>query len=296
MDTLLSEFVTYLAVEKNRSPNTIEAYRRDGKRFLKMIGYKGPQTLNSLKPRDITEYMQKLRDSGLSSVSTARNLAAVKVLYRFLAAEGIVNSNPAEAVESPRLWRRVPGVLSTQEVERLLAAPKLENPRGLRDSAMLETLYATGLRVSELIMIRLKDLNLDVGYLSTLGKGSKERVIPLGEVAKERIESYRLTGRPALLKGESTEFLFVTRLNKPMTRQAFWKIVKKYARAAGITKKISPHSLRHSFATHLLENGADLRSVQKMLGHSDITTTQIYTHVAKTRIKELYDKIHPRAR
>ncbi|HEB73432.1 MAG TPA: site-specific tyrosine recombinase XerD [Nitrospirae bacterium] len=296
MDILLNEFVTYLAVEKNRSPNTIEAYRRDGKRFLKIVNYKTPQTLNALKPKDITEYMKKLRASGLSSVSSARNLAVVKSLYRFLIAEGLVTANPAETVEAPRLWRRIPGVMSTEEVESLLGAPSLENPQGLRDSAMLETLYATGIRVSELIKIRLKDLNLEVGYLTTIGKGAKERAVPLGEVARERIEQYRESGRPLLMKGKSTEFLFVSRLSKPMTRQAFWKIVKKSARKAGISKTIYPHSLRHSFATHLLERGADLRSVQKMLGHSDITTTQIYTHVAKTRIKEIYDKIHPRAR
>lgn len=296
MDTLLNEFVTYLAVEKNRSQNTIEAYRRDAKRFLTAVKYKNPQSLNALKPQDITEYMKELRASGLSSVSSARNLAVVKSLYRFLIAEGLVSSNPAEVIEAPRLWRRIPGVMSTEEVESLLGAPSLKDPQGLRDSAMLETLYATGIRVSELINIRLKDLNLEIGYLATVGKGSKERIVPLGEVARERIGQYRESSRPLLMKGKSTEFLFVTRLSKPMTRQAFWKIVKKSALKAGIAKKISPHSLRHSFATHLLERGADLRSVQKMLGHSDITTTQIYTHVAKTRIKEIYDKIHPRAR
>jgi len=296
VDTLLNEFVTYLAVERNRSPNTISAYRRDAKRFLKNINYKSPQTLNSLKPKDITEYLKKLRASGLSSVSSARSLATVKGLYRYLIAEGLVTANPAEVVEAPRLWRRIPVVMSIEEVESLLGAPSLENPQGLRDSAMLETIYATGIRVSELIKIRLKDLNLEVGYLTTIGKGSKERIVPLGEVAVQRIGQYRESGRPLLMKGKSTEFLFVSRLSKPMTRQAFWKIVKKYSLKAGILKKISPHSLRHSFATHLLERGADLRSVQKMLGHSDITTTQIYTHVAKTRIKEIYDKIHPRAR
>lgn len=173
MDILLNEFVTYLAVEKNRSPNTIEAYRRDGKRFLKIVSYKNPQTLNALKPKDITGYMKKLSASGLSSVSSARNLAVVKSLYRYLIAEGLVTANPAEVIEAPRLWRRIPGVMSTEEVESLLGAPSLENPQGLRDSAMLETLYATGIRVSELIKIRLKDLNLEVGYLTTSAKAPK---------------------------------------------------------------------------------------------------------------------------
>jgi len=296
VDTLINEFVTYLAVEKNRAANTIEAYMRDGRRFLLSSGYEGPESLARLTPMDITAYLKKLRESGMSGASVARNLAAVKGLFKYLASEGITGSNPAAPLESPKIWRKVPGVLSTQEVDRLLAAPRLEQAGSIRDQAMLETLYATGLRVSELVNLKLNEINLEAGYITTLGKGSKERVAPLGEIAVDSIVRYKNEARPGLLKGKSSDFLFVTRLSKPMTRQGFWKTIKKYARIAGISKNITPHSLRHSFATHLLEGGADLRSVQEMLGHSDIATTQIYTHVAKKRIKEIYDKTHPRAR
>ncbi len=296
VDTLINEFVTYLAVEKNRAPNTIEAYMRDGRRFLLATGYEGPESLARLTTGSITAYLKKLRESGMSGASVARNLAAVKGLFKYLVAEGITESNPAEPMESPKIWRRVPGVLSTQEVDRLLAAPRSAEAGAIRDQAMLETLYATGLRVSELVNLKLNEVNLEAGYITTLGKGSKERVAPLGEMAVESIVRYKSEARAGLLKGKSSDFLFITRLSKPMTRQGFWKTIKKYTRIAGISKNITPHSLRHSFATHLLEGGADLRSVQEMLGHSDITTTQIYTHVARKRIKEIYDKVHPRAR
>lgn len=293
---MLSEFITHLVVERNRSENTIEAYRRDTEAFLKEIEYVGPQSLASLTPQDIARYINKLKAKKLSPATAARSLASVKVFYRFLVDEGMAKINPAEAIHSPRLGMRLPGAISVEEVERLLNAPPSATPEGARDIAMLETLYATGLRVSELISIRLKDIHMEMGYLTTMGKGSKERATPLGEVAIERIKEYRTHARPILLKSRVCENLFVTRRSSGMTRQGFWKIVKKYALAANITKAISPHSLRHSFATHLLERGADLRSVQRMLGHSDISTTQIYTHVAKTRMKEIYDKTHPRAK
>lgn len=296
MDALLDSFAAYLAVERNRAPNTVEAYVRDLRRFLTMVNYTGPESLAALTPVDITDVVKKLRGSGLSSASAARTLATVKTFFRWMVAEGMAPGNPAEAVEAPKLWRRIPGTLSAGEVSRLLSAIPCDGPLGTRDAAMMETLYATGLRVSELVSIRLADVNLEVGYLSTVGKGAKERVVPLGEVARDKLAEYKRAARPALLKGKQSEYLFVSRLGGPMTRQAFWKIVKKSASMAGIRKEISPHSLRHSFATHLLERGADLRSVQKMLGHTDITTTQIYTHVAKARMKEIYDKIHPRAK
>ncbi len=295
-DSLLSEFITHLVVERNRSENTIEAYRRDVEAFLKEIGYAGPQSLASLTPQDIALYINKLKKKNLSPATAARSLASVKVFFRFLMNEGMAKNNPAQVIESPRLGMRLPGAISVEEVERLLGAPSPATPEGVRDIAMLETLYATGLRVSELVSIRLKDINLEMGYLTTMGKGSKERAAPLGEMAIERIKEYRMNARPILLKSRVCENLFVTRRSSGMTRQGFWKIVKKYALIANIQKAISPHSLRHSFATHLLERGADLRSVQKMLGHSDISTTQIYTHVAKTRMKEIYDKTHPRAK
>ncbi len=295
-ESLIDQFITHLVIEKNRSQNTVDAYRRDCERFIKAIRYKNLDTLAALTPPDISAYITKMRKSGMSAATTARSLAAVKGLLRFLVSEGLLNSNPAEVIQSPKLGRSLPGTLSIKEVEALLAAPKQDSFEGLRDIAMLETLYATGFRVSELVSIRLKNINFEMGYISTIGKGAKERAVPLGAVAMERIKGYREIARPGILKGKWTEALFVTRLGKEMTRQGFWKIIKKYAVISGVKKKISPHSLRHSFATHLLDRGADLRSVQRMLGHSDISTTQIYTHIAKSRMKEIYDKTHPRAR
>ncbi|MGK7345978.1 MAG: site-specific tyrosine recombinase XerD [Candidatus Nitrospinota bacterium M3_3B_026] len=294
-NTLLNEFITYLLVERNRAKNTLRAYRRDGARFLDTVGFKGPDTLEALTSTDITDYMNGLRAAGLSSSSRARALAAVKGLYRFLVGEKIIRNNPAEALRSPKLGRPMPGALSLEDVEKLLAAPGLDDPAGLRDSAMLEALYATGLRASELVSLRMSDLNAEMGFVKVMGKGSRERAVPLGETALERIRLYTERARPALLKGKTSDYLFITRLGGPMTRQGFWKIVKKHARAAGIRKKPSPHSLRHSFATHLLERGADLRAVQVMLGHSDISTTQVYTHIATVRMRQVYDKTHPRA-
>ena len=296
MDTLLGEFVTYLAVERNRSRNTVEAYRRDARRFMEMTGCSTPERLGALVADDVAAYLKKLKQDGLADASTARGLASVKTFFRFLAAEGLIEKNPAEVVESPKQWRRVPGALSRQEVDRLLAAPKLDDPQGLRDSAMLETLYATGLRVSELVRLRLMEVNLEAGDVSTVGKGAKQRVTPMGQVAQDRIRRYMAEARGRLLRGRVSESLFVTRRGAAMTRQGFWKIIKRHARAAAITKPISPHTLRHSFATHLLEGGADLRAVQEMLGHADISTTQIYTHVARSHVRETYDRIHPRAK
>jgi integrase/recombinase XerD len=293
--TLLDDYITHLMVERNRSRATLSAYRRDLERFLKDIRPDGPQTLASLTPPDITGYMKKQRDTGLSAASTARSLAAIKGFYRYLAGQNIVTSNPAETVEAPKLWKTIPQTLCVEEVDRLLCAPDKSTPRGLRDCAMLETMYATGLRVSELTSLVVKDVNFEMGYLSVIGKGSKKRSVPMGESALETVKEYRTHARQKLMSGKLADALFVTRLGEPMSRQSFWKLIKLYALKAGITKDISPHSLRHSFATHLLDRGADLRSVQRMLGHSDISTTQIYTHVAKSRMKEVYKKSHPRA-
>ena len=295
-DTLIDGFISYLAIEKNRSPNTQDAYRRDSAKFLDHINYKEPSDIEKLTPPDIVAYIKSMRKKGLGAATTARHLAAVKGFFKYLVNEGVLKKNPAEVTQSPKLWKKTPEVLSIKEVERLLAAPTNIEPEGVRDTAMLETIYATGLRVSELVKLSLNEINLSAGYISTMGKGAKERATPMGEVAANAIEVYLKNARPALLKGRTSEACFVTRRGGAMTRQGFWKIVKKYAQKAGVTKKISPHSLRHSFATHLLEHGADLRSVQKMLGHSDISTTQIYTHVARQRMKEVYDKTHPRAK
>jgi integrase/recombinase XerD len=292
---LIDDFITHLMVERNRSRATLEAYRRDLERFVREMGLSGPADLSRLTPPDITGYVKKLRDAGLSAASSARSLAAIKGLYKYLSGANIVHGNPADIVESPRLWKTIPQTITVEEVDRLLAAPDRSDPRGARDMAMLETMYATGLRVSELISLAVKNVNFEMGYLTVTGKGSKERSVPLGETALEAIKEYRADARVKLLSGRQADALFVTSRGEAMTRQSFWKTIKRLALKAGITKDISPHSLRHSFATHLLERGADLRSVQRMLGHSDISTTQIYTHVAKARMKEVYKKTHPRA-
>ncbi|VAX22177.1 Site-specific tyrosine recombinase XerD, partial [hydrothermal vent metagenome] len=294
--SLVEEFTIYLSIEKNRSQNTVDAYRQDVTRFIKRAKLKSSKAVKTITPQDIVSYLKSLRSSGASARTSARALASIKSFYKYLVGEDIMISSPAEVIQSPKLGRSIPAVLSTEEVEKILSAPNIKTPEGVRDVAMLETIYATGFRASELVAIKLKDINLDMGYISTIGKGSKERAVPLGEVATEQIREYRTTARPLLLKNRVSDFLFVTRRGSKMTRQGFWKMIKQRAKQAGILKKISPHSMRHSFATHLLEHGADLRSVQQMLGHSDISTTQIYTHIARTRISEIYEKTHPRAK
>jgi integrase/recombinase XerD len=296
MDVLLDEYVTYLVVDRNRSPATLEAYRRDLIHFMRSTGRMGPESLSKLTPMEIMDYINRLKAGGVKATSAARSLASIKGLYKFMASQGMVKNNPAETVRAPRQWLKLPGALALEEVEKLLAAPDEATPEGLRDMAMLETIYATGLRVTELVELPMAGLNLEAGFVTVTGKGAKTRLIPFGEAARARIVKYRASARPEFLKGRTSDYLFITRRGGPMTRQGFWKIVKKYAMKAGVTKHISPHGLRHSFATHLLERGADLRSVQSMLGHSDISTTQIYTHVAETRLRGIFQRIHPRGK
>jgi len=296
MDALLNEYITYLVVDRNRSAATVEAYQRDLRHFMQATGCSDPDSLSRISSQRIMEYINQIKADGASASSAARRLASIKGLYKFLLAEELLSVNPAQTVRAPRLWRRLPGALGLEEVDRLLATPDLTTPEGVRDCAMLETLYATGLRVSELVNLTLSSVNMEAGFVATVGKGSKTRVIPFGERARLKIAEYKAAARPGFLKGRSSDFLFVTRLGGPMTRQGFWKIVRRTAKSAGIWKKLSPHSLRHSFATHLLERGADLRSVQSMLGHSDISTTQIYTHVAESRLKRIFERIHPRGK
>ena len=289
---LADQFIYHLRVEKGLAKNTIESYSRDLARYFDFL------EKNSLLPLkasqiDIMEYVSSLAGS-LSSRSIARNLSSLKVFYRFLVSEGKIQTNPSRLISNPKLPRRLPGVLSGEEVERLLAAPDAQNSRGLRDRAMLELLYASGLRVSELVGLKIANINLEAGWVRTIGKGSKERMVPIGSKAQQSIKEYLAYSRPSLLRKRSSSSLFVTSRAKPMSRQAFWKIVKRCSRQVGIRKEISPHSLRHSFASHLLEHGADLRSVQIMLGHSDISTTQIYTHVTRERLKQIHGKYHPR--
>jgi integrase/recombinase XerD len=291
MNALVDEFINYLLVERGFSNNTIQAYSRDLNRFLQFLESRSLTPLNISQQR-IMEYV-KIIGTGLSARSVARNISAIKTFFRFLASEGKIKNSPARLLETPRLPKRLPGTLTPGEVERLLAQPDVSKPKGQRDRAMLETLYATGLRVSELVNLKLLSINLEAGYLRTLGKGSKERAVPIGDKAIEAVKGYLSVGRPHFAKRTNSAHLFLNARGHAMTRQGFWKIIRKYGKEAGI-KKITPHSIRHSFASHLLEAGADLRAVQIMLGHADISTTQIYTHVTKERLKELHEKCHPR--
>jgi len=292
MEELVREFTEHLFVEKRHSPNTVDGYRRDISRF---VSFQPKTSLNSVTPSDIREFLLSLHNQGLSSRSIARSLSSLKSFFKYLMEESLIRDNPVETLETPKIWRKLPNTLSLKEVESLLNQPDIETPLGLRDKAMLEVLYATGVRVSELISLELNDMNLEVGYIRSYGKGGKERVIPLGEVAQSYLKVYLEQGRPRLVKNRTLPALFISRRKMPMTRQAFWKILKQYVLKANISVPVSPHTLRHAFATHLLERGANLRSVQQMLGHSDISTTQIYTHVVQERMREVFDKCHPRS-
>ncbi len=242
----------------------------------------------------ILKYLIILRDEGLSARSRARHLVTLRGFYKFLIQEKILKKDPTGIVDLPKIGIKLPDVLSIEEIKSIINAPDILKPKGLRDTAMFELLYAAGLRVSELIAVKLPDINLEVGFVRTFGKGSKERMVPIGSHARDKIRDYLANARPALMKSHVSNFLFVAHAGKPMTRQGFWKLLKKHALTAGITKDITPHSFRHSFASHLLEGGADLRAVQMMLGHVDISTTQIYTHVAKDHLKRLHEQYHPR--
>jgi len=292
MDNLADQFINYLRVERGLADNTIQSYSRDLNGFLQYLEERALSPL-TLSQDQITEYVI-LIGRGLSARSVARNISTIKTFFRFLAAEGIIENNPARLLETPRLARRLPKILNQREVERLISQPDSSKTRGQRDRAMLEILYATGLRVSELVGLKVLSVNLEAGYVRTLGKGSKERAVPIGEKAGEAVKQYIANGRLQLAKHTNSPYLFLNSRGHPLTRQGFWKIIKKYGREAAISKKITPHGIRHSFASHLLEAGADLRSVQVMLGHADIATTQIYTHVTRERLKELHEKCHPR--
>jgi len=289
---LADQFTHHLRVEKGLAKNTIESYSRDLARYFDFLE---KRSLHPLKASQINimEYVSSLAGA-LSIRSIARNLSSLKVFYRFLVSDGKIQTNPARLITNPKLPRRLPGVLSGEEVERLLAAPDASTSRGLRDRAMLELLYASGLRVSELVGLKITNIDLEAGWVRTLGKGSKERMVPMGTKAQQCLQDYLTHSRPSLLRKRGSSSLFVTSRAKPMSRQAFWKIIKRCSKLSGIRKEISPHSLRHSFASHLLEHGADLRSVQIMLGHADISTTQIYTHVTRERLKQIHEKYHPR--
>lgn len=293
MFQFLDQFLHYLVVEKGLSPNTIEAYSHDLNRFLTYLQRKEIAELGQVSKGDIRGFLLLLKKEGLSSKTLARILVSIRVFLRFLVEETVLSHSPAEEIESPKLPRTLPNILDLDEVERLLEQPD-QGLQGLRDRAMLELLYATGMRVSELMQLPVNHVHLEAGYVLLFGKGSKERIVPMGFEAMRWVQRYLQESRPQLLKGRESEFLFISRYGKPMSRQQFWKSIKAYGKKAGIRKRITPHLLRHSFASHLLERGADLRSVQLMLGHVDISTTQIYTHVTGERLKKIHQQYHPR--
>jgi integrase/recombinase XerD len=295
METHLDLFIDYLTVERGLAANTRASYSSDLLKFLSYLKDRGIDDWSQVCFPDVIAFLSKAQEQGLAPRTRARLLAALRGFFKFMVRDSHLSESPVANLTSPRLRRHLPAVLSVAEVERLLVQPDLTLPLGQRDVAMLELLYATGLRVSELITLTLGRVNLEVGFLVVVGKGSKERIVPMGEAATEAVQRYVLESRPRMLKGRVSEILFVTNRAAAMTRQGFWKLLKKYGRQANLQKPLTPHTLRHSFATHLLEGGADLRSVQMMLGHADISTTQIYTHVASERLKEIHQKYHPRA-
>lgn len=294
MNEYLDLFLNYLLVEKGLTKNTLEAYGRDLSVYLDFLAERKRTDPENVTALDVVEHVTRLKDSGLAPRSRARALSAIRMFHRFLLVENYAVSNPTAIIETPKAVNRLPEVLSGREVESLLATAKGDGTFEVRDRAMLEVLYATGLRVSELVALKLRDVNIDAGYLLTMGKGEKERLVPMGESARTAVGEYLAGIRILLDRKGDNEYLFLSRLGCKMSRQAFWNIIKKRSGAAGIRKIISPHTLRHSFATHLLENGADLRSVQIMLGHADLSSTQIYTHVTRERLKKLHQEFHPR--
>ncbi|MEJ5360225.1 MAG: site-specific tyrosine recombinase XerD [Desulfobacterales bacterium] len=294
LSSLIDRYLEHLLVEKGLSPATLSAYGSDLRRYADFLAAGGVSTVSGEDTARLLQYLIHLRAEGLSARSRARHLVSLRAFYRFLLREGVLAADPTARLDSPHTPLRLPDTLSRAEVERLLNAPGNRRAADLRDGAMIELLYAAGLRVSELVSLRLQDIDLEAGFVRVLGKGSKERLVPIGTPAREKIRLYLEQARGRLLKGRVSPFLFVARAGRPLSRQGFWKRLQAYARAAGIERRTTPHSLRHSFATHLLEGGADLRTVQILLGHADIATTQIYTHVSRERLKELHRRHHPR--
>ncbi len=295
MDLILDQYLNYLRVEARLSSRTVESYARDIACYLDETFPRRGGDVSSLEREDIIIHLAHLKEKGLSSISLRRHLSSIKSFHRFLLREGLVEADPAAYIESPRTGRKLPGVLQEHQVEALLAQPDTGEPLGLRDAAMLELMYAAGLRVSELVGLKEADVNLEAGYLIAYGKGKKERVVPVGERALDILKTYLSSSRPVMAGEKRSPYLFLSRRGGPMTRNNFWNRVKLYARLARLGE-VTPHMLRHSFASHLLNGGADLRSVQQMLGHADISTTQIYTHLMDKLLREQYDKFHPRAR
>lgn len=289
----IQHFLNHLSVEAGLSTNTITAYRRDLLAFSRFLE-KEKKAVSRVRVEDLVRYLGQRRTQKAASTTVARNLVAIRMFLRFLQAEGKIAENPASDLDSPKLWRRLPEQLNAVDVKKLLQAPDPKTPQGIRDRALLETLYATGARISELLGLRLEAMNLELGFLRLRGKGDKERLVPLGKKAQEALRHYLETVRPQLSAKRQSDLVFLSKNGRALDRINAFLHIQKYARLAGIRRRVSPHSLRHSFATHLLEGGADLRAVQELLGHASISSTQIYTHVDQSKVKELHKKFHPR--
>lgn len=295
MEKQLENYTNYLSVEKGLAKNTLESYCRDLNKFIAYSKKRKKTSPKSIDREEISLFILELKKNGCATSSISRCVASIRSFFNFLLVEGYIEKNPAIELETPRIEKKLPRVLTTDEVEKLLSQPNPGEHNGLRDRAMLELLYASGIRVSELVTLNITDFDPKVGFLRCRGKGMKERIVPIGSVAINYVNEYLHKSRSKLLAKNGEPSLFVNHHGRQMTRQGFWKILKKYVRKSNIQGEVTPHTLRHSFATHLIENGADLRSVQEMLGHSDISTTQIYTQITKRKIREVYDKTHPRA-
>ena len=294
METLIEEYLDYCRIEKGLAANTLAAYQRDLRRFEGFCAERRVVLLEA-GSKDLNEFVDSLYRAGLSSRSIARYTASLRNFYVYLMRHGRTRVDPTAELAAPRQWKRLPRFLALDEVDRLLEEPDTSKPLGGRDRAMLQLLYATGLRVSELVSVKRNHLNMELGVVRATGKGGKQRLVPVGRQALAAVQSYLENDRSRILKGKNSEYLFVTARGSLLTRQAFWNLLRRYGRQAGIAGKLSPHVVRHSFATHLLERGADLRSLQIMLGHADISTTQIYTHVLRERLRKVYDEHHPRS-
>ena len=294
MQEILPRYLNHLLIERGVAQNTLEAYRRDLRRYFQFLQQKDITKLQEVEPEVIIEYLVQIKSEGLSANSMNRALAALRGLYKYLIQEKIIGQSPLVNIELAKVWMRLPDTISKEEMNVILIQPGNQTAAAMRDTAMLELLYATGIRVSELINLTMNSVNWQVGFLVVMGKGSKERIVPIGKTAYDCTRFYVDKARPKLMQKKITDVLFLNRFGTKFTRQGLWKIVIRYAKKAGLQKKIHPHTFRHSFASHLLEGGADLRMVQVMLGHADISTTQIYTHITRDRLKEIHAKYHPR--
>ncbi len=290
-EEILKEYLTYLKFEKGLASNTVESYKRDIEKFFLVIN----KNYNKIEEKDISEYIVKLIADGISHRSVARNISALKSFFKYLQYTERLKVNPLSFISQPKLWKNLPEYLSVEEVEKLLNLPDISKKGGLRDKSIIELMYSTGIRVSELVNLKLDKVNIDMGFITVTGKGKKERIVPFGDEAKKWLLKYLNEARSKFLKGKTSPYLYLSARGDKLSRQYIWKMLKKYGRMIGIEDKIKPHILRHSFATHLLEKGANLRLVQILLGHSQISTTEIYTFISRKRIKEIYKKFHPRA-